>query len=113
VHTTTPEGYLTVARIAPFAPSRPAADILSRGPHIGRDVLSLIGSQFGSEPEQRAYEYGVIGPDKGVEIALLKSKPQFRRALMTGHIVGLARRLQLARAGNIAAISPKAHWELT
>lgn len=105
--------YLATVRIAPFAPSRPAAEMLSRGPLIGKDVLSLIGSTFGSDDQKRAYEYGVVGPDKGVEQALLRSKPQYRRALMTGHIVGLARRLQAARAGNIAAISPKAHWELT
>ena len=110
---TNPATYLATVRLAPFAPSRPAAEMLSRGPLIGKDVLSFIGSTFGSEPEKRAYEYGVIGPDVGVEKALMRSKPQYRRAIMTGHIVGLARRLQAARAGNIAAISPKAAWELT
>ena len=105
--------YLATVRIAPFAPSRPAAEMLSRGPKIGKDVLTLIGSTFGSDSEKTAYQYGVLGPDKGVQTALMKGRPQFRRALMTGHIVGLARRLQAARAGDIAAISPKAYWELT
>ena len=105
--------YLAVVSAAPLAPSLPAAELLSRGPAIGADVLSLIGSTFGSEPEKKAYEYGVIGPRQGVQQALVKSAPPYRRALMTGHIVGLARRMQAARTGNIAAISRKAAWELT
>jgi hypothetical protein len=105
--------YLMLVSAAPFAPSFPAAELLSRGPELCKDTLSLIGSTFGSEPEKKAYEYGVMGPRKGVQRALLRSKPTFRRALMTGHIVGLARRIQAARRGDIAAISRKAAWELT
>lgn len=105
--------YLALVSASPFAPSRPAAELLSRGPVLGSDMLTLIGSTFGSEPEKKAYEYGVMGPAEGVRRALAKSKPAFRRALMTGHVVGLAKRIQAARAGNIAAISRKAAWELT
>lgn len=110
---TSKEGYLQLVQAAPFAPSRPAAELLSRGPVLGAEWLSIIGSTFGSDSEKKAYEYGVVGPTEGVQQALVRAKPQFRRALMTGHIVGMARRIQAARSGNIAAISRKAAWELT
>lgn len=109
----TPSQYLMLVGALPFCPEAPGAEILSRGPVLGKDVLTFIGSTFGSDGEKRAYEYGVMSTTEGFRRAFAGAKPPFRRALQTGRVVGLASRVQAARAGNIAAISKKAAWELT
>jgi len=90
-----------------------AAQAISRGPAIGNDIIGEIHAAFGAENEKKAFWFGARAPvTKLVEVCKNCSEEE-RRAVQVGYSVGLARRLQLARRGNIAALSPRAAWELT
>lgn len=90
-----------------------AAQAISRGPAIGKDIIGAIHASFGAENEKKAFWFGARAPvDKLVQVCQ-KCGENERRAVQIGYSVGLARRLQLARGGNIAALSPRAAWELT
>jgi hypothetical protein len=110
----TARDYVIVVYEAPACESLEcAAEILSRGPTVAGETLSLIGATFGSDPEKQAFQYGVMGPPEGVRKGLKTVRPPFARAMRTGYVMGRAGRLQAARNGNIAALSRRAAWELT
>lgn len=91
-----------------------AAQAISRGPSIGPNVLRAVQSTFGAEPEKKAFAFGVkAAPLRVLDTCKKCPNPAGKKALHVGFTMGLARRLQAARRGNIAALSPKAAWELT
>ena len=90
-----------------------AAQAISFGPPIGPAEVGALHAVFGAESEKKAFWYGANAPTDAVVKASKKCDGKACRAMQVGYSVGLARRLQAARAGNIAAFSPRAAWELS
>ncbi len=90
-----------------------AAQAISRGPAIGKDIIGEIHAAFGAENEKKAFWFGARAPASKLVQVCKNCSDKERRAIQVGYSVGLARRLQAARGGNIAALSPRAAWELS
>ncbi len=90
-----------------------AAQAISRGPMIGQAIIGELHAVFGAESEKKAFWFGARAPVQKLIDACKNCSDEERRAVQVGYSVGLARRLQMARQGNIAALSPRAAWELT
>jgi len=91
-----------------------AAQAISGGPLLGPKMFDAIDATFGAEPDKKAFAYGLGEPPQKVLAACKQCQhPSAKRALQLGYTLGLASRLQAARRGNIAALSPKAAWELS
>ncbi len=90
-----------------------AAQAISRGPAIGKEIIGELHAAFGGENEKKAFWFGARAPVQKLIETCKNCSEEERRAVQVGYSVGLARRLQLARRGNIAALSPRAAWELS
>ncbi len=90
-----------------------AAQAISQGPRVGNDVMQATQAAFGGEVPQQAF---LLASAESRTAPVLKAAkvadPETKRAIQLGYTLGLARRFQAARAGNIAALSRSAAWEL-
>jgi len=93
-----------------------SAQAISKGPDITESTLQTVESTFTTDRAKEAFraaEQACGNVRELTKSAASTNDPQDKNALQMGFVMGLARRMQIVRAGGpIAAYSKIAAWEL-